>query len=427
MNKIFAREPIFDLSKQLFAYQFYYRNLKGVFPVDLKELSLHGEPEQVLSIDDLLHVNLTIVNVMPKDVENFAAWFSPDDVIVEISDMALQTTSENIAHLTHLKSQGFKIVLNYEDIDDVQMFKSTDFVKVDTLVVTPADIEKLKRQTIAYDIKLIATQVHNRFQFEQCEKLGVDLVQGFFFLEREDNENKKSIPSSKMSYMQLMSEISKPELNIDSLQKIFETDPALSFLLFKFINNPMVNKSYKISSIRHALNYLGELMVKRFVAIISMAGLNSDKPNELLNLSLSRAKFCELLNADTDSKNDAMSAFLVGLFSLIDVILEKDIAELLSSLKLDDKIIKALANKEGEFWDLLGAAKAIEAANWKRIIEMSKELGLSQASMFENYRRAVKWQNEMTEAVSHMYPVTRPTPVSKKPTQSRQRSTGQTQ
>lgn len=408
MNKIFAREPIFDLSMQLFAYQFYYRNLKGVFPVDLNELSLHGEPEQCLNIDDLLHVNLTVINVLPKDIENFAAYFSPDDVIVEISDMASQTTSQNIEHLGHLKAQGFKIALNFEDLSDVQMFNSIDFVKIDTRSITPTDIEELKQKTIAFGIKLIATQVHTRFQFEQCESLEVDLVQGFFFLERDENENKKSIPSSKMSYMQLMSEISKPELDIDSLQKIFETDPALSFLLFKFINNPMVNKSYKISSIRHALNYLGELMVKRFVAIISMAGLNSDKPNELLNLSLSRAKFCELINADIDSTNDAMSAFLVGLFSLIDVILEKDISELLSSLKLDDSIIKALANKEGEFWDLLNAAKAIESANWKRIIELSKELGLTQTSMFENYRQAVKWQNEMTEAVSNMYPVTRP-------------------
>jgi len=408
MTKIFAREPVFSIDKKLFAYQFIYRDTRaGLFSVDLNSLSVDQEPDHGLSLDDLLQMHMTIVNVHSDSLADFADWFSPKDVIVELSEQQTKPAPELITQLKRLKQLGFKLVAQMHQTDWPEFLALSDFVKIELLSTTKDKVSALKQKTAPLNIQIIATQVHTYFQFEQCQLHNIDYVQGFFFLEKKES-TKKTVPASKLAYMQLLNEIAKPELDKKHLQNVFERDPTLSFLLMKFINNPLVNKSFKINSISHALNYLGELMIRRFVAIISLAGLNSDQPNELLNLSLSRAKYCELVDAEIADQADAMSAFLVGLFSLIDIILERSLQDLLTNLDLDDKILQALVDKEGDYWQILSSATAIESGNWQGLLQASKTLSLQQETLFEKHKQSIRWQTEMTTAVSTMFPVAQP-------------------
>lgn len=407
MTRIFAREPVFSIDKELFAYQFLYRDSRaGLFLVDVPSLEMNGEPEHGLSLDDLMQINMTIVNISSDALAEFGKWFSPSDVIIELSEQQTKPDPKLIVQIKQLKNKGFKLVGQLHQTEWPEFFALIDFVKIELLNTSKDQVIQLKQKIVPLNIKIIATQVHTNFQFEQCQLHGIDFVQGFFFLEKRES-NKKTMPASKIACMRLLAEIAKPKLNKKVLQDVFERDPTLSFLLMKFINNPLVNKSFKITSIKHTLNYLGELMIRRFVAIISLAGLNSDQPNELLNLSLSRAKYCEMVDAEIADKADTMSAFLVGLFSLIDNILEKPIEELLATLELDEKIMQALIKKEGCYWEILSSATAIEAGNWLGLLKSSKQLAVEQESLFDKHKQAVRWQNEMTIAVSSMYPVTK--------------------
>jgi EAL and modified HD-GYP domain-containing signal transduction protein len=405
MMNVFAREPVFTLNKEIFAYQFIYRNgLNGSFPLDLTCIALDDEPHSGLCIDELMQVNVTIINLLPEALNEFASMFSPNDVMIEISEMTNNPSSALLTQIGFLKTQGFKLVANQHQLQWPEFIENVDFLKLNIMDNTPTEIKNYKLTLADKNIKLIATNVHSRFQFEQCQNLNVDYLQGFFFLEK-DSDDTNPLPANKIAYMQLMTQIAKPSLDINALEGIFQKDPTLSFLLIKFINNPLVNKSHKISSIRHAITYLGELMVRRFVAIISLAGLNSDEPSELLNLSLSRAKYCELMDEKLKGKSDAMTAFLVGLFSLIDIILSKPIEELLVSLKLDERITKALIDHKGNYWTILDTTKSIESGNWSALYDYSLELKVTKEQMFTLHRQSIRWQNEMTQAISPHFPV----------------------
>jgi EAL and modified HD-GYP domain-containing signal transduction protein len=408
MINVFAREPIFKLNKEIFAYQFIYRNgLSGSFPLDFSNLGNNEDPQVGLSIDELMQVNLTVINLLPEGLSEFGDIFSPADVMIEISEINTHPNPQLLAQISDLKAKGFKLVANQHQLKWSEFMAKMDFVKLNIMDNTPAEIAQYKERFAKTNIKFIATNVHSKFQFDQCQNIGVDYLQGFFFLERE-KLNTQSLPTNKMAYMQLMATISKPELDILALEAIFHQDPALSFLLIKFINNPLINKSHKISSIRHALNYLGELKVRRFVAIISLAGLNADKPSELLNLSLSRAKYCELMDAELEGESNAMAAFLVGLFSLIDVILCKEMKDLIVSLELDERITQALIDNEGVYWTILASIKSIESGDWKSLFIYSLELVMSKDHMFDIHRQSVRWQNQMTSAISPHFPVAKP-------------------
>src|SRR5690606_11897514 len=105
------------------------------------------------------------------------------------------------------------------------------------------------------------------------------------------------------------------------VNSIIERDVSLSYRLLRFINNPMVNKRQKITSLRHALNYMGQIEIKKFIALLALANLNDNKPPELIHLSLVRAKFCELVADSKGEFNNPPMGFLVGLLSMLDALL----------------------------------------------------------------------------------------------------------
>lgn len=406
MISVFAREPVFTLKKEIFAYQFIYRNgLNGSFPLDFANAHASDGPQLGLTIDEIMQVNMTIVNLLPESLAEFSEVFTPKDVIIEISEINIKPTEALLKQVRALKKNGFSLVANQHQMQWPEFMDLVDYLKLNVMDNTPSEIKQFKADLSETKTKIIATHVHSLFQFEQCQELNIDYVQGFFFLEKEKLNN-SHLPANKLVFMQLMTEIAQPALDIEKLESIFRKDPTLSFLLIKFINNPIVNKSHKISSIRHALSYLGEVMVRRFVAIISLAGLNSDKPSELLNLSLSRAKYCELVDDEIANKADAMTAFLVGLFSLIDVILSKPMNELLVTLELDNRIIQALVEGKGDYYPILATAKAIESGDWSSLFNYSLDLKVPKEQLFNFHRQSVRWQNEMTQAVSMHYPTT---------------------
>ena len=94
--------------------------------------------------------------------------------------------------------------------------------------------------------------------------------------------------------IELISESAKPRMDFERINDVIERDVALSYMLLRFINNPTINKRNKITSLRHALNYMGEIELKKFIALLALANLGESKPIELLQVSLIRAKFCEL-------------------------------------------------------------------------------------------------------------------------------------
>ncbi|MCP3429926.1 HDOD domain-containing protein, partial [Opacimonas viscosa] len=85
----------------------------------------------------------------------------------------------------------------------------------------------------------------------------------------------------------------KPELDIEVINQILERDVSLSYLLLRFINNPTVNKRNEITSLKHAMTFMGQEEVRKFIALLALANMSGDKPTELLTMSLVRAKFCE--------------------------------------------------------------------------------------------------------------------------------------
>lgn len=407
---VFAREPIFDHNQRLFAYQLVFRDgQQGALPEQLptseQENTKDGAP--LIGLDDLLSGFVSVISItrhtllraLPSDL-------SPEDTVLDIPSVD-SADDEMIEAVKHLRDLGYRIsIQNDRDLASIN-YELADYLKININHISRQTLGQLQNDIAAYKVQTIAINVENTEQYKKCVDAGFNYFQGYFFLSRP-NKAQKELPANKLSMLKLLSQTSDANINMDQIRVTFEHDAALSYLLMRFINNPMVNKSHKITSIKHALTYLGEMMLRKFVAIVSIAHLNKGNVQELLQVSLVRAKYCELVDAKMNDANDSMSAFMAGLFSLIDVILDYDMALLLEQIPLSTSINEALLEQKGPYYQMLSSVKSLESSSWLPFKQSAKTLNLDEETLHAHYLEAVRWNNLLHGGESGMFPKAKP-------------------
>ncbi|MEG3767414.1 EAL and HDOD domain-containing protein [Alteromonas sp. 14N.309.X.WAT.G.H12] len=415
MFAFIARQPILDREKDVFAYELIFRDGKGgaypeLAPEKAKFIAQHFHP---LGLDDISGDKKSFIHFNPETlISRFPTSLNPESVIVQLNDP--MTPSEGLLNAcSHIKTLGFKIAIDDPLMMSVkhEIFPLIDIVKVDVTKTKYDLIERTIPPFLEANISVVAEQVNTHEDFDSCRSLGFDLFQGYFFSQPEARIQ-RHLPASKMNLVDLMGESSQHDFSIGRINQIIERDAALSFLLLKFINNPTVNKRYKITSLKHALTYMGEVEIKKFIALLSLANLSDDKPLELIHMSLVRAKFFDLLSQQRGMHTDPPVGFLIGLFSLLDALLDQDMPDVLKQLPLTDEVNDALLGKSNEFNSYLALTRAFEGALWMNIIQQSKVLNIDQKQLHALYNQAIQWGNGVRATISAYFPK----PIMKKPT-----------
>ncbi|MEW9798854.1 EAL and HDOD domain-containing protein [Alteromonas sp. CYL-A6] len=408
MFAFIAREPILDKQKEVFAYELIFRDGKnGTYPeeMDPQKVKYIAEHFHPLGLDDICGEKTSFINFSSETlISRFPTSLNPETVVVELAENPLDQSGLMEA-CKHIKQLGFKLA-----IDDPMMisgqhdiFPLIDVVKVDVSQARYEIIQKNIPRFLDANVKLVAEKVNTQEDFKACDELGFDLFQGYFFAQ-PTARILKQLPASKLNLVDLIGESSSARFDIDRINQIIERDAALSYLLLKFINNPTINKRHKINSLRHALTYMGEVEIKKFIALLSLANLGDDKPLELIHMSLVRAKFFDLLSQARKMHTNPPIGFLVGLFSLLDALLDQDMTAILKQLPLSDDVSDALLGKSDEFNAYLSLARAFEGALWMNVIKQSKALNIDQKQLHGIYNQAIVWGNGVRSAISSYFP-----------------------
>jgi EAL and modified HD-GYP domain-containing signal transduction protein len=400
---VFAREPIFNPKKSLFAYQLVFRDgEEGALP---EELISTGHISGV-GLNALLEGFISLISISNEAVfSGIPDDFFPQETIIEVKNIDPNDT-ELAKALNRLRKQGYRIAMVAEPPYKRDALGFADYLKININEASVDQIEELQVFTKAMDVGLIATEIETHEEFENYVEAGFDYFQGYFFLTRK-YQPQDDLPASKIALLDLLTQTSNSEINMERIRNTFEQDATLSYLLLRFINNPLINKSHRIRSIKHAITYIGEVMLRKFIAIISIAQLNQGNAQELLQVSLVRAKYCELIDAQLADEQDAMSAFMVGLFSLLDVILDRNMATLLGQIQLSDSISEALLEHTGQYHQVLSSVKSLESSNWLPFKQSAQQLELDESVLFAAYKEAVMWNNALHQQQTDMFPTTK--------------------
>jgi EAL and modified HD-GYP domain-containing signal transduction protein len=409
MFAFIARQPILDRDKEVFAYELFFRDGKNnCYPgVERDEATTKpiAKNYQTLSLNDISCSKKSFINFQSETLmSGLPASLDPENVVVEL--IAGQSDDSSLLDMCkHVKNMGFKIAL--ED----RLFKPSwneflpyfDMLKVNSNHEDLDFLAKNVNQFIDADVQLIADKVETQENFNIFINMGFDYFQGYFFAKPESVSN-ENLPTSKLTLVELMGASSSESFDVESVNSVIEHDVGLSYMLLRFINNPTINKRYKITSLRHALNYMGEVEIKKFIALLALANLSDDKPLELLHLSLVRAKFCDLVGAEKNIGSNPPTAFLVGLFSMLDALLDQDMESLIEKLPLVDEVKEALCGGQNDLSVYLMLVRAFESGNWLKVIRISKILEIEQKLLHSLFNEAILWGNGVRRSISPHFP-----------------------
>jgi len=185
-----------------------------------------------------------------------------------------------------------------------------------------------------------------------------------------------------------MSQLQNPDTEIDEIEKLISQNVSFSYKLFRYINSAAFAIKNKMTSIKQAAIYFGIQQLKNWVCLIALAG-NTTKPAELIQTGLVRAKMCELI-VDETGVVEKDSYFIVGLFSILDALLDQSLNAILKKLPLDEPINLALLEFEGHMGKVLHCSISCEQCVWNEIYFPNISMG----KLCEIYLKAMVWSHQ---------------------------------
>ena len=400
MYSFIARQPILDLDKTVVAYELLFRNgERNCFPnidPDQATSNILSNNHLTLGVENITNDLPAYINFHSNAlINNFPSFLDPSKVVIEILE-DVPASDALLSACKLLASKGYILALDDHDLDEKwqRFFPYISILKIDVLEHSMLTISKFVRQLNNEKIILLAEKVETLQQFEQFKLLGFSLFQGYFFAKPEMLKQKK-ITTTKHKILELIGHASCEKLDFDTMGKIFSSDPGLTYKLLRFINNPCYGRSQEITSLKHALIYIGDIELKKFIALLALTDLSQSKPAEVMRLSLIRAKFCEQISQLNKDQENPPKAFLTGILSLIDGILDHSIVAILDMLPIHQDIKHALLSNDNHLADYLSLAKCIELGNWEMNDTLIKQLSLTQDDCVKAHEVAIVWADEM--------------------------------
>ena len=395
MDVFVARQPIFDTRKKLYAYELLFRTgMNNAFPDldgETATSSLLSSSFFTVGIDQISGGHKTFIN-FTEDLllKGTPAMLPVGNLVVEVLE-DVHPTEEVIDSCMALVAEGYDLALDDFVFADewLPLVQIAKIIKIDFRLTPIEEIKKIVATLKQYECRLLAEKIETYDEFKQACEMGFVYFQGYFFAKPEVLKN-KDIPSSQLTLLQLITEVNSTEFDVNTLERLINQDVSVSFKLLKYLNSAFFYRVNPISSIRQAISFLGERGVRQFVSLIVTSKLSESKPPELIRASIIRARMLELIAEDL-GKSNSSDFFMLGLFSLIDAMLDNSMAYLMEQLPLTDSVKDALSKREGEKLPFLQAIEFYETGQWSKFEDSLHSIGINPDRVPAFYLDSVGW------------------------------------
>lgn len=347
---------------------------------------------ETLSNDAEVFVQVSNISVF-SDIENQCD--APHERVVLLLDNTVLPSDMYLDRLKALRKSGYKLAIRKLEVSQFEDYREVlqlmDYILLNQRKI---DISKAKIyfQSLFPNIKLCAVGVDSMETFDKLKAAGgYSLYEGEFF-RIPGNRSEHEVSPLKVNYIQLLNMVNSPEFELTEAADIIGRDTALVISLLKMVNRMTRNST--ITSIRHAAAMLGEKELRKWLITAVAGQLYTDKPNELTRMSLLRAKFAENLAPVFSMAIQSSELFLMGLFSVLDVILDMPMKEALETIKVSKNISDALVYHKGIFAFPLEFILQYENANWQEISRLMIVHNIEMQPVYDAYLNALRWYRD---------------------------------
>lgn len=395
MDIYVARQPIFDRDMNVFGYELLYRRSMNNFYEGIDDnkstaelinnafLTMHsqeltGGAKAFINFSQDMLI-LQIPRILPRD-----------STIVEVLER-VEITDDVVASCQSLKDEGYTIAIDDFVFDEsyLELLEIADIVKVEFPYVNLEDqyqlIERYKHR-----IKFLAEKVETREEYQLAREMGYDYFQGYFFSKPIIIKDRE-IGSLNINLVKIMEILNKQDPDYQEIAQIIETDLGLSFKLLKLANSIFFGSVSKIVHIKQALVQLGLVEIKRWVYVMLLKDIQIIDNKELIKTCFVRAKFMEILARETGYFEQRSEFFMVGMFSSIDILLNKDMDKIIEELALPDMAKEALLGGDNKIKDFLDVVLDYESLRWDELEKNHVPVQIEHRQLRDMYLESLGW------------------------------------
>lgn len=397
MDTYIVRQPIMNREQKVEAYEAVYRqdsstmyNQRDSRVADaIVSFFSSADGSQFL---DGKEVFLTFTpNLLMQNVPHL---FNEKKLIIQVADDVLvHPQAKEI--LRRYEEKGFRMALldfefNKRCLDILPMI---DFMKVD--FSDPNNSMVQTKLTIAreYGMKTIACNVNTGELRDKALELNFDYFQGKSVADIVRSKVRK-VEHLKTNFFRLMAEISKSVPEFDEIARIVSMDVTLTFSLLRMVNSAYFALPNRIKDVKQALTILGLGQLRHWIYLLSFSS-DGGIADELIKTSFLRATFCQELSQYVPGFPVKRSdAYLMGMFSILDVLLQVDITDAVRNLPIAEEIKDALVGNPGKCGSLLQLCIAYENGEWSRMGRLAEELQIPVNVIAQKYLETLEYVTE---------------------------------
>lgn len=402
-----ARQPILDRNENLCAFELLFRSGQGSAGAEVSD-DTHATAQVMLNafgemgISSVLGAHRGFINLDAKFLYSDTVELLPrQQVVLELLE-TVAIDEAVIARCHELKAMGFCLAL--DDVLDLNdeikpLLGVIDIIKLDLTQIDTARLPALVKSLKQYPVKLLAEKVEGREQARSCMELGFDMFQGYYFARPEMLSGKRSDPSKAVLLRILTLMLGDAEN--EKIVNAFKEHPALVYNLLRMVNSAGSSLTTKISSLSHGLMVLGRRALQRWVQLLLYATKGNDAANPLMQLAATRAKLMELIAQQVRPRDcDYVDrAFIVGMLSLLEVLMDEPLSALVSRMNLEAEIEKALLEHDGEIGELLVLCELLELCDTAAVQERLPDYPGMTADFLNGVQlEALGWANKIAIA-----------------------------
>lgn len=398
MNVFLARQAIYNRDIKAVAYELLFRNSeKNVYDAsvnaDNATIKLMSNCSAI-GLDDITEYKTAYINFTENLILNDYAKFLPKEkIVIEILEN-IDPTDKVINKMINLRNEGYRIALDDVDLNSryIEFGKLIDIYKIDFIKTNSNQREELIKnlKLVNPTARILAEKVETESDFQEIlDNKEYSYYQGYYF-SRPIIVAGKDIPVRNNTYFKVMSELTKDDFNVDSIEKTIKLDVGISFKLFKLLNSSAFSFDNKIKSIKQAIMILGREELNKWITVVAMSEMESANSDEMTRSNIIRGKFCENIAKKINSENSS-ECFMAGLFSNLDKYMQKQMDKVVEELPISDLVKEALTKRNNIVGYILTLAESYENMQIEKIDTYAAIVGIDKNILVELYFESIEW------------------------------------
>jgi EAL and modified HD-GYP domain-containing signal transduction protein len=385
-----ARKAIYRADLSVFAYELLFRNNELNEPAfangDQATAQVVLNAFMEIGLDRVVGQSLAFVQVSRSFLlSDYCLLLPKERLILQLSEDTIPD-APMLDAISRLRKEGYLFGLDTAQYAEWlrPLLALVDIAKLDLQVVGREAMDSHVELLRQFGIKLLAKGVESHEDYERCKKSGFDFYEGPFISKPQLLIGDK-MPANRMAALRLLAKLQDPNLTTEQLEQTVSQDVTLSYKLLRYVNSAMHSLPNEVSSIRHAIVLVGTRRISNWAGLILYGQMN-DKPSELMITATVRARMCQQL-AQVTGQGNSEQFFTVGLFSVLDALLDRSMSNALDSLPLAAELKAALVDHQGAMGSALLCVMAYEVGDWER----AECAGIPADAIYEAYVSALEW------------------------------------